>query len=189
MSVPVAGSSALLAAPVIGVRPRIGLHLEFDLVDAEGRPLGAVTEQAAGHAWLLGNVSERHWLVTDAAGQTVFLLHKPGSWGTQHFSVVDAEGAPVGEVQQLRAASFQFQLTAADGGTARLRGQFWQGRHWTLEDADGNEVGQVTDTFPSLSHLFTHPNTFIVELGTLAGQLRALALTSAVCLEVISVNR
>ena len=88
MSAPVAGSSALLAAPVIGVRPRIGLHLEFDLVDA-----------------------------------------------------------------------------------------------------DGKEVGQVTDTFPSLSHLFTQPNTFIVELGSLAGQLRALALTSAVCLEVISVNR
>jgi hypothetical protein len=117
--------------------------------------------------------------------------HKPRAWGAQHFSVADASGAPVGELQQVHTAlTFQFDLTTADGSTGRIHARHaLDGRHWVIEDANGTEVGQVTNTFPAMAHLLTEPNTFVVELGAVAGQLRELALAAAVCLQAVGANR
>lgn len=185
--------AALLAAPVVGVRPRrsakISLPPGFDLFGSQGEPLGSVVEQSAGGRWLLGNIAERHWLVQDAAGATIFLLHKPGAWTAQHFSIVDSAGQPVGELQQTHSAlTWEFDLRAADGSTGRMHGQRLGGRHWTIEDSAGQQAGQVTDRFPTLAHLFTQPNTFVVELGSLGGDLRSTALVAGVCLEIIGAH-
>src|SRR4051795_12246548 len=93
----------LLAAPVVVVtqRPKfLSQRFEYDLHAPDGQPLGEVVEQPGSNKWLLGNLAELRYVVSDASGQPVLVLDKPGSWGRQHFLVQDMNGTQLGEVQQ-----------------------------------------------------------------------------------------
>ena len=187
-------SSDLLAAPVVVVtqRPKmLSQRMEYDLHSPEGLPLGEVVEQPGSGKWLLGQLAELHYVVSDASGSPVLVLEKPGSWGRQHFVVHDSHGVQLGEVQQ-ESMFFapQFDLRASDGSTGRLDGGRMMSWDWTIEGSGGQPVGRVTKTFGGMASFLMSADNFVVELGPdLTGPMRAVALTACVCLDVVRHER
>jgi uncharacterized protein YxjI len=180
----------LLSAPVVVVsqRPKmLSQRAEYDLYAADGQQLGTVIEQPGSGKWLLGQLAELRYVVSDASGQPVLVLDKPGSWGRQHFAVQDLHGVQLGEVQQ-ESMFFapQFDLRASDGSTGRLDGGRMMSWEWTIEGAAGQPVGRVTKKLGGLANFLMSADNFVVELGPdLVGPMRAVALTACVCLDVV----
>lgn len=184
----------LLAAPVVVVtqRPKMmSQRAEYDLHSAEGLSLGEVIEQPGSGKWLLGQLAQLRYVVSDASGQPVLVLDKPGAWGRQHFSVQDAHGVQLGEVQQESMfLAPQFDLRASDGSTGRLDGGRMMSWEWTIEGAAGQHVGRVTKKFGGLASFLMSADNFVVELGPeLVGPMRAVAFTACVCLDVVRQER
>jgi uncharacterized protein YxjI len=180
----------LLSSPVVVVaqRPKfLSQRAEYDLYDPQGDALGSVIEQPGSGKWLLGNLAEVRFVVADAAGQPVLVLDKPGSWGRQHFAVLDPGGNQVGEVQQENLMfAPQFDLRASDGATGRLDGGRMWSWEWTIEGAAGQSIGRVTKQFGGLAAMFANADHFVVELSDeVQGPLRAVALTACVCLDFV----
>ena len=164
---------------------------EYDLHAPDGQPLGEVVEQPGSNKWLLGNLAELRYVVSDASGQPVLVLDKPGSWGRQHFLVQDINGNQLGEIQQESMfLAPQFDLRASDGSTGRLDGGRMMSWEWTIEGPGGEPVGRVTKTFGGLANFLMSADNFVVELGPdLTGPMRAVALTACVCLDVVRHER
>ncbi|HTW18736.1 MAG TPA: phospholipid scramblase-related protein [Mycobacteriales bacterium] len=186
-------AATLLDAPAVVVSQVAKLSSpreEYELFAPDGTALGRIEEQASLGSFFARKLSTLTFVVSDASGATVATIEKPGAIGRSTFIVADAGGQQIGVVEQqnmfmdpqfaLRTPSGEFRLTSAAINA-------WS---WTLVDANGAQVGQISREFAGLADVFTSAEHFVVELGpALAGPTRLVSLVACTCLDFVRDER
>jgi uncharacterized protein YxjI len=163
----------------------------YALLTEEGALAGMALEQPGNFLlrWLLKSNRPFEMAVYDAADQRVpqLRLRRPWRWWMARLEVLDADGRPLGAIQQrwswLRR---RFDVEGPDGRVlARIAGPFW--RPWTflLEDgAAGRELGRIEKKWSGMvSEAFTDADTFLVTLPAGDARLRRLLLAAAILVD------
>lgn len=121
--------------------------------------------------------------VYDAAGQKVLGLTRPAKVMKSKVLVTDAADAPVGSIeQQNMIGKINFSLVGADGAPlGAIMAENWRAWNFSLVDATGSEFGRITKKWGGVGkELFTTADAYMVEIGPSAtGALRMLALAAA----------
>ncbi len=173
---------------LVGVEARS----KYEIRDARGRPLGFAAEQVQG---FLGTVARNvlgHWRqfevrFFDMSRQVVLRVHHPFRFLLQRLEVFDAQGRPLGALQQRFAfLARSFAVEDADGEVVmEMRTPIF--RAWTYPFMrDGVEQARVDKQWGGLmSQGFSDADTFRVVLGpTLSAPERWLMLAAAVFVDL-----
>lgn len=173
---------------LVGVEARS----KYEIRDARGRPLGFAAEQVQG---FLGTVARNvlgHWRQFEVrffnmSRQVVLRVHHPFRFLFQRLEVFDAQGRPLGALQQ-RFAFFsrRFDVEDARGQVVmEMRSPFF--RVWTYPFFRGDlEQGRIEKKWGGLlREAFTDSDTFRVAFGpTLSAPERWLMLAAAVFVDL-----
>ncbi len=192
---PAGGTADLLTADAFAVIEQSGFMTSrrYELVAMNGALLGELSEQTSAGNWLFGGAAASAFTLTDAAGELVATMQRPGSFGRFQFVVFDASGAEAGTVEQENAFfAPQFELSSASGLVMRLAGGLLGGTEWELQDADDESLlyGRVSQEFAGLSGVLGGTQRFTVRLSSvLTGASRLLAVTATACLDYVRDSR
>lgn len=175
------------------VRKLFEMRNQYGLFSTDGRRIGQIeqVEQSALHVLVrfmsdLDVALPTTLAIEDAAGQPILRMHKP--WFRWQVDVSRADGTPVGSIRkQVRLGKARFTLTGPDGAPAgEVHAQNWRARDFTVNDAQGQVVANVTKTWRGLlTESFTDADTYVVELGSSTEPMRSLALAAALTVDVI----
>jgi hypothetical protein len=160
----------------------------YDLVAVDGTALGSVSEQASTGTWFFGSAAPSVFTLTDASGEVVAVMHRPGSLSRSQFVVAGANGVQAGLIEPENALPApQFRLTAVDGAVLQLRGGAHGGTDWELIDPkDAAVVGRVHQEVANRPALLGGKQRFAVRLSpVLAGDARLLAVMATACLDYL----
>lgn len=148
-----------------------------------GESLAEATRQGGG-GFLGGSAL---WVVADEAGP-VWWLDQRSAWGHTSFQLGDAQGELLGEVAQENAfLAPQFRLTAADGTAARLDGGRMGAWTWSVEGANGEQLGgEVVRTDTGLIEAMAKERTYLVRRAAqLPLGLWPLTAVACVCWDIV----
>ena len=163
---------------------------EYDLFAADGSPLGRIEEQASLGSFFARKLATLTFVVSDAAGDTVATVAKPGSIGRSAFFVTDASGQQVGSIEQENVFLDPQFTVRTPTGDLRLTSTAVNAWTWSMTDQAGAEVGSISREFAGLADMFTSAESFVVRLGpTLSGPSRLVALVACACLDFVRDER
>jgi uncharacterized protein YxjI len=187
----------LLERDLVVVRQKakvIELTNQYQLLDADGQPIGLIEEvgQWKGKKVLraLSRVDQflTHKLVVrDADGTDVLQLTRPRAFLKSTVEVADASGTTVGSiVQENLIGKIRFGLVDADGNPlGALRAENW--RAWDFQVVDGaeREVARITKKWGGvLREGFTTADTYVFTIeADVQGPLRLLCFAAAAAVD------
>ncbi len=175
-------------AELLGVETRN----KYEVRDVNGAPIGFAAEQGKGFLQVLARMFMGHWRTFeihffDLGRQLVLRAHHPFRFFFQRLEVFDAQGRPLGALQQ-RFAFFsrRFDVEDARGQVVmEMRSPFF--RVWTYPFFRGTlEQGRIEKKWGGLlREAFTDADTFRVAFGpTLSSPERWLMLAAAVFVDL-----
>lgn len=188
---------ALLQRDGIGIHQRrkfMELRNEYTLVDATGETVGTASQERQGWtAVLLRIFSDLDVVlpmeleVRDTAGQVQVAIEKP--WFTWTVSVSTPTGGHLGRIsKQIRLGKARFTLEGPSGETVgEVRAQNWRARDFSVLDASGSQVANVTKKWRGLlTEAFSDADSYAVEFTPgLTEPLRTLAFASALAVDIV----
>lgn len=125
--------------------------------------------------------------VADETGGAALVLHKP--WFSMTLSVALPDGTPLGKIiKRLRMGKARFTLVDANGAeVGEVRAENWRAKDFAVFDGSGNEVARVAKQWRGLAtELFTDADTYVVQLTPAAVEpLRSLALAASLAIDVV----
>jgi len=189
----------LLSADTIAVieHSRLLSARSYDLVAADGTPLGSVIEQSSAGSRLFGAAAASGFSLTDAGGALIATVQRPPSPGRAQFAVTAAGGTRIGTIDAIGTADApgtenaglapQFRLVSADGAAMHLLGGSPGSTDWELTAGpDGTMLASIHQELAGLSGILRGTQRFAVRLSpALTGQARMLAVMAATCLDYL----
>jgi len=125
--------------------------------------------------------------ISDDAGQTVLILHKP--WFRMTLAVSRPDGTALGSIRKrMRLGKARFTVTDPSGiDIGVIQAQNWRAKDFSVDDQTGNQVAQVTKKWRGLAtEMFTDADTYVVNLLPHASDpLRSLALGASLAIDVV----
>ena len=189
--------SALLQTETLVVKQKaklFELRNQYQLLDAAGRPIGAVEQVNQSPLAVLTRIFSdldvalpMRLEIRDATGLAALTVQKP--WFRMRVEVLDAGGATLGFVKkQIRLGKARFQLLDPAGGVAgEVQAQNWRARDFVITDATGLEIARVAKQWAGVAReLFTDADHYVIHVSpALAGPLRGLAIASVWAIDII----
>ena len=187
----------LLEGPTFVVeqqRKLFEMRNQYRIFDESGDQIGAVGQVKQSALAIVArfgtdlDVALPVWLeVTDSAGRTVLLMHKP--WFRMTFGVSGADGTLLGSIsKRIKVGKARFTITDATGAEiGEIRAQNWRAKDFTVTDRAGHEVARATKEWRGLAtEMFTDADTYVVRLQPYATEpLRSLALAASLAIDVV----
>ena len=166
---------------------------KFEIMDAHGAPLGFAAEQGKGLGATLARMFLGHWRtfeihVFDTARQLVLVAEHPWRLVFQRLEIRDAEGRPIGVLQQ-RFSLLHKRFDVEDAlGTVRFRVASPLWRPWTFPfEREGREVAFVRKKWSGfVKETFMDADNFRIELAdpSLTADDRALILAAGLFIDL-----
>ena len=174
----------------------IELSNEYKVFDANGTQIGAVRQVGQSkwkkvlRALFRFDMIMRHELhIVDNSGVTQLSVIKPRAWIRPKLLVNDRAGQTIGSIAvQLRFGKVRFNLFDAGGAqVGTLNAENFRAWNFTMADAAGAEVAQITKTWEGLGKaMFTNADNYVVKINSaLAEPLRSIAIASALGIDLI----
>lgn len=190
------GGGGVLTEPILVVNQRaklIELKQEYSVFDQHGTKIASVNQVGQGTArkalrlltsldQFLGTKLE----ITDAAGNVVLALHRPGKVFKSTIIVSRGDGAEIGRiVQENMIGKIRFGLVAGDQQVGMIKAENWRAWNFSIEDAQGQEVARITKTWEGMAKtMFTTADNYVVQLHRqLPDPLRSLVVASALSVD------
>jgi len=191
-----AGTGNIFDEPVLVVNQRaklIELNNEYSVMDAEGRKIGAVHQVGQSGARkalrLMSNLDQFmkvHLEVTDAAGQPLMRLTRPGKVIK---STVIVERPGTGEigrlVQENAIGKIRFAMVVGEQKVGSINAENWRAWNFSIRDSTETEVARITKTWEGFAKAaFTTADNYVVQIHRpLEEPLRSLVVAAAVSVD------
>ncbi len=194
-----AGGGTIFTESVLVVNQKaklIELSNEYKVFDANGTQIGAVRQVGQSklkkivRALFRFDMIMRHELhIVDNSGVTQLSVIKPRAWFRPKLLVHDRSGQTIGSIAiQLRLGKARFNLLDAAGTlVGTLHAENFRAWNFTMADAAGSEVAQITKTWEGLGKaMFTNADNYVVKINSaLSEPLRSIAIASALGIDLI----
>ena len=189
-------SLPLLSQPLVQVRQRtklFELRNQYELLDAEGAPIGAVEQVRQSPLAVLARVFSD----LDVALPVELEVREPvgvaltlrKSWFSMTVEVRDAAGVSVGSIRkQIRMGKARFTMMDGSGRPCgEVRAQNWRAKDFTVLDDTGRDVARVTKRWAGFAReMFTDADHYAIELPSeLTGPLRALSFAAPFAIDLV----
>jgi uncharacterized protein YxjI len=190
------GDGTITGEPILVVNQKpklIEVNNEYAIYDRGGRQLGAVRQIGQGKLRKLLRVTTSvdqfltHQLqVVDMEGNVVLQITRPAKLVKSRVVVEDGTGRQVGEVVQDNVfGRIRFSYRSGEDTIGGIQAENWRAWNFSLQDAEGVEVGRVTKTWEGLArNLFTTADNYVLQIHRrLDDPLRSLVVASALCID------
>lgn len=170
------------------------LRNQYTLTDEDGTDAGRVEQsKQSALAWLarlgtsLDTMLPTTLEVTDPGGEAVLVLHKP--WLTWKVTVQDPGGRAIGVIgRKLRVGKPVYTLVDPDGAeVGEIRAEDWRSRRFEVLDPAGTTIGRVTKQWRGLlTEAITDADSYAVTFEPQAtSDQRALTFAGALTVDLI----
>ncbi len=190
------GGGSIFNEPVLVVNQKakvIELNNQYSVFNSQGQQIASVNQtgqSAAKKALRLVSSLDQYLthklLISDANGQPILQLTRPGKVFKSTVIVSDGAGTEIGRIVQDNVfGKIHFSLEAGGYKVGSINAENWRAWNFRIEDHTGTEVARITKTFEGVAKtLFTTADNYVVHFHTqLAQPLLTLAVASSLSVD------